>query len=350
MQIDDTLILIDHSFAVVEEEAIISVKIMIKTREQLIFTNLLKFNDTRIEQLESNEIETIYFRQETYTHAIQLINSIEFIIIISAHDKIRMMLTSKKRYIAQRARETYLCSICQSEASFDLFRTVQSTEITSDDIISLNKRLNWQIINQSRDLKYVKLNQSILRLVIFIDSSFVINSDLFSHSEYVICLVNDTHANILHWSSMKCKWVTSNVLAIELFAMIHEFDVDLILKSILIKMLDITLISLTLITDSKFLYDCLIRLSITIEKRLIINVMILRQFYERREIIEMIWIHEINNSTNFMTKTKSSSALKTKINTNKIDLNITEWVKRATVNQSKRTKQRDEWNEKFETL
>jgi hypothetical protein len=37
-----------------------------------------------------------------------------------------------------------------------LFRAAQSIEITSDDIISLNKRLNWQIINQSRDLKYLK--------------------------------------------------------------------------------------------------------------------------------------------------------------------------------------------------
>ncbi len=69
--------------------------------------------------------------------------------------------------------------------------------------------------------------------------------------------------------------------------MIHGFDVESILKSIFIKMLA-TDISLILTTDSKFLYDCLIRLSITIEKRLMIDVMILRQFYERKEITEMI--------------------------------------------------------------
>jgi hypothetical protein len=77
------------------------------------------------------------------------------------------------------------------------------------------------------------------------------------------------------------------VLAAELFAMIHDFDVDSVLKSILIKMLAID-ISLILITDSKSLYDCLIRLNITIEKRLMIDVMTLRQFYERRKITEMI--------------------------------------------------------------
>jgi hypothetical protein len=71
--------------------------------------------------------------------------------------------------------------------------------------------------------------------------------------------------------------------------MIHDFDVDSVLKSTLIKLLGKkTSISLILTTDSKSLYDCLIRLSTTIEKRLMIDVMTLRQFYERREITEMI--------------------------------------------------------------
>jgi hypothetical protein len=73
------------------------------------------------------------------------------------------------------------------------------------------------------------------------------------------------------------------------------------------------------------------------------NVMILRQCYERREITEMKWVHETNNSVDFMTKIKSSSALKTMIDTNQINLDTTEWVERATtreiVNQIKRDSQ-----------
>ncbi len=119
MQIDDTLILIDQSFAIVEKEAIHSAKIMIKTRKQLILANLLKFNDTRIERIDSND--TIYFRQETHIQDIQLIDSVESTIITNAQDKVRIKLIFKNQYIAQRAREVYLTSICQSEASFDLF-------------------------------------------------------------------------------------------------------------------------------------------------------------------------------------------------------------------------------------
>jgi hypothetical protein len=102
--------------------------------------------------------------------------------------------------------------------------------VSSNDINALNKRLQWQIINQIRDLKYVRLDQTFLRLMIFIDSSFVNNSDLFSQIDYVICLADATHANILHWSSIKCKKIIRNVLAAELVAMIHDFDVKSVLN------------------------------------------------------------------------------------------------------------------------
>jgi CMP-2-keto-3-deoxyoctulosonic acid synthetase len=71
MQTNDTLILTNQSFAVVEKKAVYSAKIMTKTREQLTFENSLKFNDTRIERIDSNK--AIYFRQETHIQDIQLI-------------------------------------------------------------------------------------------------------------------------------------------------------------------------------------------------------------------------------------------------------------------------------------
>jgi hypothetical protein len=141
MQTDDTLILVDQSFAVVEEEVVHSAKIMIKTREQLTFINLLKFNDTRIERFESNEIDIIYFKQKTHIQDIQLIDSVESTIITSARDKVRIKLTLRNQYIAQRVREAYLISICQSETSFDLSHAVQFIEMSSNDINALNNRL-----------------------------------------------------------------------------------------------------------------------------------------------------------------------------------------------------------------
>jgi hypothetical protein len=140
MQIDDTLILADQSFAVVEEEAIHSAKLMIKTRERLISNISLKFNDTRIERLDSIDQGIIYYRQEAHIQDIQLIQSIESI-ITSARGKVRIKLTSREQYVTQRAREAYLTFICQFEASFDLSHAAQSIEISKNDINALNKRL-----------------------------------------------------------------------------------------------------------------------------------------------------------------------------------------------------------------
>jgi hypothetical protein len=69
-----------------------------------------------------------------------------------------------------------------------------------DDVIAFNKRLQWQINNQIKNLQYVKLNQSSLQLVIFSDSFFANNRDLFSQIDYVICLADSINTtNILHW-------------------------------------------------------------------------------------------------------------------------------------------------------
>jgi hypothetical protein len=75
MQIDDTLYEAIEAFAKQKDDAIKSAKIMIKNRKRLISENSLKFNEIRIERLDSNEI--IYSRQKTHIQDIQLIQSVE---------------------------------------------------------------------------------------------------------------------------------------------------------------------------------------------------------------------------------------------------------------------------------
>ncbi len=71
-----------------------------------------------------------------------------------------------------------------------------------------------------------------------------------------------------------------------MYAMINDFDVEAVIKSIIERMLHISL-SLILLTDSKSLFDCLIKLETTSEKRLMIDLMCLRQSYEKREIAKI---------------------------------------------------------------
>jgi hypothetical protein len=188
-------------------------------------------------------------------------------------------------------------------------------------------------------LNFVRLNitSSSLKLMIFIDVSFV-NVNLHSQIDYVICLIDDLNkANIIHWFSTKCKRVIRSVLTTELYAMIHEFDSDSVIKSIIERILNIFL-SMILLTDSRSLYDCLVKLEITIEKRLMMNLMCLRQSYERREIAEIRWIDENINSIDAMTKINSCQTLTKLIDTNIIDLRTTAWVKRMNEKTTKNEK------------
>jgi hypothetical protein len=165
-------------------------------------------------------------------------------------------------------------------------------------------------------------------LIVFTDLSFANNQDLLSQIGFVIILADkNNRANIIHWSSIKCKRVMRSVLAVELYGIVHGFNIGATIKLMIEKILWISLL-LILCTDSKSLYDCLVKLGTTREKRLMIDLICLQQSYERREIAEVKWIDGNSNPADAMTKSKPCGALKDLINTNIVKLKVTEWVER----------------------
>jgi hypothetical protein len=325
LQTDDTLFLADETFAEAEQNELYKAKFMAKEREQLTVNTPLKFNGGLI-QLAPNGT-TITLTQERQCRNLSTI-SMKPAASTSNRGVTCTLLTPKDQYIAQRARGAYIVSVCQPEASFDLSFAAQVINPVEDDTKSLNKRLSWQMGNADRGLKFVKLDINTLQLLVFTDASFANNKDLSSQIGYVIVLADATKkANIVHWSSIKCKRVTRSVLASELYGMAHGFDIGTAIKSTVDKILQVNL-PLVLCTDSKSLYDCLVRLGTTQEKRLMIDVMCLRQAYERRQITEVKWIDGEANPADAMTKGKPCTALSQLIDTNQVELRAVGWVER----------------------
>ena len=96
--------------------------------------------------------------------------------------------------------------------------------------------------------------------------------------------------NLIHWSSTKSKRVTRSVLALEIYGIVKGVDIALAINStiqIIIRQLNILLPLTIVYTDSYSLYECLVKLGTTKEKRLIIDIIALRQLYERRELTEV---------------------------------------------------------------
>src|SRR5580692_7050629 len=275
LQTDDTLLLADEDFAEKEEKKLRKAGFMTKDREKLTSSSPIKFNGGSI----TSKGNSLTLTQEQHCQNLKTVSP-EAINLTSSRGVTRKMVLPKEQYIAQRARGAYIATVCQPEAAYDLSSAAQVTEPTEEDVKKLNKRLMWQSDNSSRGLDFIPLKAP-FKLVVFTDSSFANNSDYSSQIGYIIVLADkDNKANILHWSSTKCKRVTRSTLASELYGMANGFDVGAAIKGTIEKVMKLESLPLILCTDSKSLYECLVKLGTTHEKRLMVDIMCLRQSYE----------------------------------------------------------------------
>ena len=243
-----------------------------------------------------------------------------------------------QQYVEQRARGAYIASICQPEASFDYSIAAQVQQPDDDDIKRLNQRLQWQLDNKQRGLRFVQLDLKRAKLMVFTDGSFGNNRDLSSQIGYLIALVNEDRegesfvirGNIVHYSSVKSKRVTRSVLASEIYGCANGFDLGYVIGHTLRKVasrLGVLAIPLVLCTDSYSLYECLVKLGSTTEKRLMIDIMGLRESYERREM-EIRWVNGQDNPADAMTKGSPNRALETFVTRNELVVRLEGWVQR----------------------
>jgi hypothetical protein len=128
-----------------------------------------------------------------------------------------------------------------------------------------------------------------------INASFANNPDLSSQMGYVIVLGNERATeeffeftgNIIHWSSVKCKRITRSVLASEVYAMAEGVNIAVAIGIIINKIvakLGAPSVFIVVCTNFLFFYECLVKLGTIKEKRLIIDIMAIRQAYERQKV------------------------------------------------------------------
>jgi hypothetical protein len=74
-----------------------------------------------------------------------------------------------------------------------------------------------------------------------------------------------------------------------------------------------------------------VKLGTTKEKRLMIDIMALREAYERGELKDIRWIDGRDNPADAMTKATANASMEQLINTNnELELRVQGWVNRAT--------------------
>ena len=324
MQTDDTLGISDDGFSVREDEELGKAKFLAKPKEFLSMDNPLLFNGCRLAMRDNGVLDLQQKNQG---------------------EKLRPA-TGARTYAEQRARGAYIATICQPEAAFDLSTAAQQKEPLQEDIATLNRRITWQINNSKRGLTYIPIQLETAKLFVFVDGSFANNQDLSSQIGFIIILANETsredtitiYGNIIHWSSTKCKRVTRSILASEIYAMANGVDMGIAIGTSvnqIMARLGLPSVPLVVCTDSLSLYECLVKLGTTKEKRLMIDIMALRQAYERQDVWDIRWIDGRDNPADAMTKAEPNKALENFINTNRISLRLQGWVDRETSSSGK---------------
>ena len=91
--------------------------------------------------------------------------------------------------------------------------------------------------------------------------------------------------------------------------MAYGFNISAVIKATVKLQFNINL-PLILCTNSKLVYKCLIKLGTIQEKRLIINIICLRQSYKRYKIAKVKQINKDSNPIDTITKNKLLLALK----------------------------------------
>jgi hypothetical protein len=324
MQTDDTLGLSTIAFSIREDKKLKEARFTAKPKQVLAPGSPLIFNGGIV----SLDGDSITLQQKGQASNLALVDEDPS--------------TRKQQYVEQRARGAYIASICQPEACFDLSTAAQHQEPTKEDVKALNRRIQWQMESQERGLTFVPIDLKAAKLFVFVDGSFANNKDLTSQLGFVIILANEEAAtanspefsiygNILHFSSTKSKRVTRSVLASEVYGMVAGVDMAYALATTLHMItthLGLPAIPTIVCTDSYSLYECLVKLGTTKEKRLMIDIMALRQSYERRELQEVRWIHGDDNLADAFTKATPNQALKRFIDCNRATVRVEGWVSR----------------------
>jgi hypothetical protein len=146
LQTDDTLILADDEFVALEEKELARAHLTSKRREKLNLIISIKFNDELIilandDNANNDNDKSLLLIQSKQFDQIKLINLSFSINLTSSREEIRKMITFKNQYVAQRARDAYIATISQFEASFDLSFAAQTINLKEEDAKRLNQRL-----------------------------------------------------------------------------------------------------------------------------------------------------------------------------------------------------------------
>lgn len=146
-----------------------------------------------------------------------------------------------------------------------------------------------------------------LKIVAYSDASFANLTDGGSQGGYIIFLVGNNHKYTpITWQSKRIRRVVKSTLAAETLAMVDMSEACLFYRKLLLEILQLKdepeNIKIICKTDNSCLFDSVHSSTQILDKRLRIEMAILREMLERKEIAEFSWIPTNGQVADCLTK------------------------------------------------
>ena len=157
----------------------------------------------------------------------------------------------------------------------------------------------------------VSVSKSIISLVCYSDASFGNLVSGHSQGAYVVFIVDKYgRANVLSWQSRKIKRVCNSTISAECLAAVEAVNASIYLKTLVKEMIGAKCASLKvrLVVDNKALLDAISSKSSVEDKRLRIDISLLRECsISNKDINGIYWVASHNNFANALTKQRGVS-------------------------------------------
>ena len=249
--------------------------------------------------------EGIYLSTNTYCQDLTEIDTINM-----GSDSSRKLHPNEVKLLKQAAGQiNWATNQSRPDCSFDNCTVANSTkEATVADINRANKILR-KLRGQPVDIFFpTDLNLSSCRIVVFSDASHANLPDRGSQGAHVIFLCDENgHYSLLAWQSRRIKRVVNSTLAAECLAAVEASDAAIALNHLLCSMLGRSPLPLSVFSDNKSLVDNVHSTTAVDNKRLQIDIGILREDLLQNNINEFRWIETGLNVANSLTKNGCSS-------------------------------------------
>lgn len=143
-----------------------------------------------------------------------------------------------------------------------------------------------------------------LKFIVHSDASYANLGDGGSQGGYVICL-SDSVTNKMSpiaWQSKRIKRVVKSTLAAEMLALVEAAEAGYWLQSILNELLSTNSCNIECYIDSQSLYNAAYSTTSLADKRLRVDVAIIREMLQKNEIQKLVWVPSGSQLADCLTK------------------------------------------------